>query len=100
MKTNQAFFWKIANLYINTFNYLSLTDESIDQYNQEEQSFIGELYLQLLVREWGEEGKEERSKSITPVLQELKKYYDYENKSLMDKGVNVLMIGAKFRKVV
>ena len=100
MKTNQAFFTKIANLYINTFNYVQLTDEYIDQYNQEEQSFIGKLYLQLLVREWGQEGQEERSKSITPVIQELKNYYDYENKTLMDKGVNVLVIGAKFGRVV
>jgi hypothetical protein len=100
MKTNQAFFTKIANLYINTFNYVSLTEDYIDKYNQEEQPFLGKFYLQLLVREWGEEGREERSKSITPVIQELKNYYDYENKSLMEKGVNVLVIGAKFGRVV
>ena len=99
MKINQTFFSKIANLYINQFNYVKLSKEQIDNYQYQEQSFIGKGFLQLLVREWAEEGKEERSKSITPVIQELKKYYNYENKSLMEKGVKVLNIGMRFGRV-
>ena len=47
-----------------------------------------------------EEGKEEREKTIDPVIKEIKSYYDYENKALMDKGVDVLVIGARFGRVV
>ena len=46
------------------------------------------------------EGKEERSKCITPIIQELKKYYDYEDKALMEKGVNVLSIGCRFGRIL
>ena len=99
MKTNQVFFSKIANLYNNQFNYVKLSNIQIDNYQYQEQSFIGKLLLQLLVREWADEGKEERSKSITPVIQEIKKYFDYENKSLIEKGVKVLNIGMRFGRV-
>ena len=47
-----------------------------------------------------EEGKEEREKCLTPIIQELKKYYDYENKDLMQKGVNVLSIGFRFGRIL
>ena len=100
IKTNQVFFSKIANLYKDQFNYVKLSNQQIDNYQYQEQSFIGKVFLELLVREWAEEGKEERSKSITPVIQELKKYYNYENKTLMEKGVKVLNIGMKFGRVV
>lgn len=72
MKTNQAFFSKVANLYMNTFNNVNVTNEQIDNFQYQEQTFIGKYFLELLTREWTEEGKEERSKSITPVIQELK----------------------------
>ena len=100
MRINQEFFTKISNLYINKFNYLQLPEENIRRFQHDEQSFIGKLFLQLLVREWGEEGKEERSKCITPVIQELKNYYNYENQSLMEKGVNILVVGGRFMRIV
>ena len=100
MKTNQIFFTKIANLYSDKFNYVKLTDDYIKYYEYGEQSFIGKLFLEFLTREWTEEGKEERSKSMPLIIQELKKYYDYENKSLMEKGVNVLVIGSRFGRFV
>ena len=100
MKTNQAFFSKVANLYMNEFNNINVTNEQIDNFQYQEQSFIGKFFLELLTREWTEEGNEERSKTITPVIQELKKYYDYENKSVMEKGVKILNIGSRFGRVV
>ena len=99
MKTNQAFFTKIANLYIDTFKYVRVTKEYIDNFQHAEMNFLGKLYLEYLTREWTEEGKIEREKTITPVIQELKNYYDYSNQSIMDKGINVLVIGAKFCRV-
>ena len=99
-RTNQIFFTKIANLYIDQFNYIQLTDEQIYKFQQEEQSFIGKYFLEILTREWTEEGKEERSKSIPLIINELKEYYNYENKSLMEKGVKVLVIGAHFGRIV
>ena len=100
IKTNQAFFTKIANLYLDRFKDANISDKYFNSFQDEEQSFIGKLFLELLTREWTEEGKEERSKSITPVIQEIKKYYDYENKSLMEKGVNILLIGSKFGRII
>ena len=99
MKTNQIFFTKIANLYMNDFNKIKLSKEAIDNFEEQEQSFIGKYFLEMLIREWAEEGKEERSKTIAPVIQELKRYYDYEDKNLMKNGVNVLIIGSKFMRV-
>lgn len=96
MKINQTFFSKIANLYLDKFNYVQLTEKEIADFQHAEMNFVGKIYLEFLTREWAEEGKEEREKTITPVIQELKSYYDYENKSIMDKGVNVLVIGARF----
>ena len=81
------------------FNYVQLTEKEIADFQHAEMNFVGKIYLEFLTREWAEEGKEEREKTITPVIQELKSYYDYENKSIMDKGVNVLVIGARFFRV-
>ena len=100
MSINQKFFSKIANLYYNQFNYVQLSDKEIDDFQYAEQNFAGKLFLELLTREWAVEGKEEREKTITPVINELKSYYDFENKSIMEKGVNVLVIGARFGRVV
>ena len=100
MKINQEFFTKIANLYMHRFHDVQLTEKEIADFQHAEMNFVGKLFLQYLTREWAEEGKEEREKTITPVIQELKSYYDYENKSVMDKGVNVLVVGAKFFRVV
>ena len=100
MKINQAFYTKIASLYINTFNYVKLTEESIKQNQYKLQSFMAKLFLQILIRDWGQEGEEERSQTIMKVIQELKKYYNYENKPLIEKGVNILVIGSKFGRIV
>lgn len=100
MNINQQFFSKIASLYMNKFNYVQLSEKDIADFQHGEMNFVGKLYLELLTREWAEEGKEEREKTITPVIKELKSYYDYENKSIMNKGVNVLVIGARFGRVV
>ena len=100
LKVNQTFFTKVANLYIDKFSNANLTEEQFQKYQGSEQAFIGKLFLQLLIREWAEEGKEERSKCITPIIQELKIYYDYEDKALMEKGVNVLSIGCRFGRIL
>ena len=97
---NQKFFSKIANLYYNKFKFVQLSDKEIDDFQYAEQNYAGKLFLQLLTREWAEEGKVEREKTILPVIKELKTYYDYENKSVMDKGINVLVVGARFGRVV
>ena len=62
MKTNQAFFTKIANLYINTFKYVKVSKEYIDNFQHAEMNFLGKLYLEYLTREWTEEGKIQRRK--------------------------------------
>ena len=100
IKTNQAFYTKIANLYKITFNDVQLPENYIKTYQSQELSFLSKLYLLLLTREWAKEGEEEREKSITPIIQELKNYYNYENISLMEKGVNILVIGSRFGRMV
>lgn len=100
MKINQEFFSKIAYLYFDRFNYVKYSDQEIANFQHSEMNFIGKVYLEYLTREWAEEGKEEREKTITPVIQELKNYYDYDNKSIMEKGVNVLVIGPRFFRIV
>ena len=100
IRTNQNFFTKIANMYLDKFNYVQVSEDDIKAFTHQHQYFVGKLFLQILTREWAQEGKEERAKSIEPVIQELKKYYDYENKTLMEKGVNVLVIGSKFGRIV
>ena len=100
MKTNQEFFTKIANLYLNRFEDVELSEETIYNFENEEQSFIGKLFLQILTREWTKEGEKERSKSIPLIIDELKNYYNYENKELMDKGVNILVIGFRFGRMI
>jgi len=68
------------------FHDVQLTEKEIADFQHAEMNFVGKLFLQYLTREWAEEGKEEREKTITPVIQELKSYYDYENKTLMDSS--------------
>ena len=100
IKVNQAFFTKVASLYVDKFRSINVTNEQFQKYMTSEQASINKLFLQLLTREWTEEGKEEREKCLTPIIQELKKYYDYENKDLMQKGVNVLSIGFRFGRIL
>ena len=100
IKTNQDFFTKISSPYIDKFADVKISEHYLNNFQDQEQSFIGKFFLQLLIREWAEEGKEERSKSILPVIQELKNYYNYEDKALMDKGINVLVIGSRFGRIV
>ena len=99
-RINQEFYNKIASYYLELFNYVQLTDEQIDKYQHDEQPFISDYFLQILTREWTEEGREERSKSFPLIIQELKKYYNYENQSLMEKGVKILVIGMRFGRLV
>ena len=100
MRTNQLFFNTIVNSYGTDFDNVYLTEETIDNFQYEEQSFIGKLFLEMLTREWTEEGREERAKTMLPIIQELKKYYDYQNKELMSKGVKVLVIGSRFGRMI
>ena len=99
MKTNQIFFTKIANLYLNEFINVEITEEYINKNIYEEQKFLGSYYLTALAREWTEEGREEREKSIKPIIEELKKFYNYEDKTLMGKGINILVIGNRFGRM-
>ena len=100
MKTNQEFFTKIANIYLDRFQDVEVAYETIDSFENEEPSFVGNLLLQILTREWTQEGEKERSKSIPLIIDELKNYYNYENKELMDKGVNVLVAGFRFGRML
>ena len=100
IKTNQDFFAKVASPYIGLFENIQISDHYFNNFQHQEQPFIGKLFLQLLTREWAEEGKGERSKTILPAIQELKNYYNYEDKALMEKGVNVLVIGSRFGRTV
>ena len=100
IKINQKFYNKIANIYKDKFDYIKLSEEQIKNFDYEQQGFLSKFFLQILTKDWAEEGKEERSKTIFPVIQELKTYYNYENKSLMEKGINVLVIGSRFGRIV
>ena len=100
IKINQNFYTKIANMYFDKFKNVKVSDDEIKNFIYQNESFIGKLFLQILTREWTKEGKEERSKSIEPVIQEIKKYYDYEDNSLMQKGVNILVIGSRFGRII
>ena len=99
MKTNQNFFTKVANLYLKEFQSVEITNEYLNKNIYEEELFLGKYFLKSLAREWTEEGIDERAKSITPIIEELKKYFNYEDKKLMEKGVNVLVIGNRFGRM-
>ena len=100
MKINQIFFNKIANLYIDKFNFVKLDQKYIEDFLNSQMNFIGKLFLIHLVKEWADEGQEEREKIYKPIIEELKSYFDYDNKTLIDKGVNVLVVGARFGRIV
>ena len=100
MKTNQNFFTKVANLYLKEFQSVEITNEYLNKNIYEEELFLGKYFLKSLAREWTEEGIDERAKSITPIIEELKKYFNYEDKKLMEKGVNVLVIGNRFGRMI
>ena len=100
MKTNQEFFTKVANLYMEAFDKVKVPDTNINNFQHQQQPFVGNFFLSLLTREWTEQGKEEREKSITPVIQELKKYYSCENNTLIEKDVNILVVGSRFGRIV
>ena len=100
IKINQNFYNKIANMYKGKFDYIKLTEAQIRDFDYQQQGFLSKFFLQILVRDWAEEGKEERSKTILPVIQELKNYYNYENKTLLEKGINILVIGSRFGRIV
>lgn len=97
---NQNFFNDIADFYANEFYKVEVNECYLRFFLGSEEPFIRKMFLLSLVREWADEGKEERDLSFGQTIKELKNFYDYENKELMEKGVKVLVPGCRFCRMV
>ena len=78
IKINQNFYNKLVEKQKSKFADVQYTQEQKKEYFENDGNFLRKIFLELLIREWGEEGKEEREKSYGQVIPELKKYLDYE----------------------
>ena len=88
IKINQNFYSKIAKKQKPKFDDVKYTEKQKKEYFQNDGDFLRKYFLELLIREWGEEGKEERDKSYGEVIKELKKYLDYEKQEeIKDKKI-------------
>ena len=64
IKTNQAFFTKVASLYVDKFRTVNITNEQFQKYQISEQDFINKLFLQLLTREWLKRAKRKEKNAL------------------------------------
>ena len=79
IKINQNFLNKCVEKQKSKFADVKITEQDIKEYLENQGASLLKYFLELLIREWGEEGKEEREISHGQVIKELKKYLDYEN---------------------
>lgn len=100
IKTNQFFFYKLACVYGNQFDKAEINENELKYYVDTESPYLRGMFLSILVREWADEGKEERDISYGQVLQELKKYFNYEDEKIMEKNVKILVPGSSCSRLI
>ena len=85
-KTNQDFYKKLNDLYIPKFEYIKITKDQFNEYRGFEKGLIGSFFLSCVLRDWTIESKPERDANYGKILNELKKYINYDDKELMQKN--------------
>ena len=83
IQLNQMFYNKVASLYANDFNHLTITKEQHEEHRYFEEYLIRNFFMSCLMRDWTLESKPERDNNYGMVLNEIKKYYNFDDKNLM-----------------
>ena len=92
-KLNQIFFNKITSLYSPKFDYINLSPNFYEDRKYSDIYLLHGFFIDCLIRDWSIEGKEERELSYGKIINELKKYFDYDNKNIIENGVKILLPG-------
>ena len=83
IQLNQDFYNKVLSLYKDEFNHITFTKEQHEEHRAMEEYLIRHFFLKCLMRDWTLESKPERDNNYGMVLNEVKKYYNYDDKNLM-----------------
>lgn len=99
IKTNQEFFDKILKNVGTVFDEEEYTDDDMNSFHASESPYVRKFFLHGVTVEWCDMGNEERKLYTDHILSELKKYFNYEDKAVMDKGIEVLVPSCKFGRL-
>jgi carnosine N-methyltransferase len=86
IQLNQDFYNKVLSLYKDEFNHITFTKEQHEEHRAMEEYLIRHFFLKCLMRDWTLESKPERDNNYGMVLNEVKKYYNYDDKNLMQNN--------------
>jgi len=86
IQLNQEFYNKVASLYKDEFEHITFTKEEHEEHRYLEEYLIRYFFMQCLMRDWTLESKPERDNNYGNVLKEVKKYFNYDDKTLMKKN--------------
>ena len=86
IQLNQEFYNKIASLYKDEFEHITFTKEEHEEHRYLEEYLIRYFFMRCLMRDWTLESKPERDNNYGNVLKEVKKYFNYDDKTLMKKN--------------
>ena len=83
IQLNQAFYNKVASLYKDDFNHIKYTPQQHEEHRYFEEYLIRGFFMSCLMRDWTLESKPERDHNYGKVLNEIKKFYNYDDKNFM-----------------
>ena len=86
IKLNQEFYNKVVSLYGNKFDHITFTKEQHDEYQYLEEYLIRTFVMKCLMRDWTVESKPERDNNYGMVLNEVKKYFNFEDKKFSENN--------------
>ncbi len=86
IQLNQDFYNKVLSLYGSEFDHITFTKEQHQEFRYIEEYLIRTFFMKCLMRDWTVESKPERDNNYGMVLKEVKKYYNYDDKNLMEKN--------------
>lgn len=86
IQLNQDFYNKVASLFTPKFDYIKVTNEEYEEHRYFEEYLIRHFFMSCLMRDWTLESKPERDNNYGNVLNEVKKYFNYDDKELMKKN--------------
>ena len=94
IQLNQDFYNKVASLYGSEFDHITFTNEQHQEHRYLEEYLIRTFVMKCLMRDWTVESKPERDNNYGMVLKEVKKYFNYDDKNLMQtKKIKALVPG-------
>ena len=86
IQLNQDFYNKVASLYGSEFDYITFTKEQHEEHRYLEEYLIRTFVMKCLMRDWTIESKPERDNNYGMVLKEVKKYFNYDDKNLIQNN--------------